>query len=80
MNKKKILVLSMAIIALIIVSLSAVSAFNLFGGPTTDFDTKFLSGTFTGDVSQNEINLYYARISNLIIRFIDKDTNQPVKT
>lgn len=55
MNKKKIIIVSTAVIVLIIASLGAASAFNLFGGATTDFDTKFMSGTFTGDVSQNEV-------------------------
>ena len=75
MNKKKILVLSMAIIALIIVSLSAVSAFNLFGGPTTDFDTKFLSGTFTGDVSQNEIKGNDSSLDGWTASYQDKEHN-----
>ena len=49
-----------AILVMVIASLSAVSAFelfgmDLFGGPTTDFDTKFMSGTFTGDVVENEV-------------------------
>lgn len=57
---KKIIILATAIVVLIIASLGAVSAFELFGndffgGPTTDFDNNFMSGTFTGDVSQNEI-------------------------
>ena len=75
MNKKKIVVLSMAIIALIIVSLSAVSAFNLFGGPTTDFDTKFLSGTFTGDVSQNEIKGNDSSLDGWTASYEDKEHN-----
>ncbi len=54
-------VLAIAAIAIIIASLSAVSAFEVFGidilgGPTTDFDNNFMSGTFSGDVSQNKIN------------------------
>lgn len=60
MNKKKIIIIATAIAVLIIASVGAASAFelfsaDLFGGPTTDFDNKFMSGTFTGDLSQNEI-------------------------
>ena len=60
MNKKKIIIIATAIAVLIIASVGAASAFELFGtdffgGPTTDFDNKFMSGTFTGDLSQNEI-------------------------
>ena len=59
MNKKMIIIVT-AILVMVIASLSAVSAFeffgmDLFGGPTTDFDTKFMSGTFTGDVVENEV-------------------------
>ena len=59
MNKKMI-ILAASIAVLIIASVGAVSAFELFGidffgGPTTDFDNKFMSGTLTGDVVQNEI-------------------------
>ena len=59
MNKKMIIIAT-AILVMVIASLSAVSAFeffgmDLFGGPTTDFDTKFMSGTFTGDVVENEV-------------------------
>lgn len=60
MNNKKIAVTAIAAVALIIVSLGTVSAFELFGmnlfGYTTDFDNDFMSGTFSGDVSQNKIN------------------------
>ena len=31
------------------------------------------------DTNNNVINLYYARISNLIVRFLDKNTNEPVR-
>lgn len=60
MNNKKIAIVAIAVIAIIITSLGAVSAFelfgmDLFGGPTTDFDTKFMTGTFSGDVIQNKI-------------------------
>ena len=60
MNKKKIIIIATAIAVLIIASVGAASAFelfsaDLFGGLTTDFDNKFMSGTFTGDLSQNEI-------------------------
>ena len=59
MNNKKIAIIAIAAIALIITSLGAVSAFELFGmnlfGSTTDFDNKFMSGTFNGEVIQNEI-------------------------
>ena len=61
MNNKKIAVVALAVMAIVIASLGAVSAFELFGidilgGPTTDFDNKFMSGTFNGDLTQNEIN------------------------
>ena len=60
MNSKKIAILALAVAAIIIASAGAASAFELFGvdilgGPTTDFDNKFMSGTFSGEVSQNEI-------------------------
>ena len=60
MNKRKISIIATAIAVLIIASVGAASAFelfgtDLFGGPTTDFDNKFMSGTFTGDLTQNEI-------------------------
>ena len=60
MNKKKIIIIATAIAVLIIASVGAASAFelfsaDLFGGPTTGSDNKFMSGTFTGDLSQNEI-------------------------
>lgn len=53
--------MSAAIAALLIVSLGTASAFELFGvnilgGPTTDFDNNFMSGTFNGELVQNEIN------------------------
>ena len=61
MNNKKIAIIAIAAIALIITSLGAVSAFELFGmnlfGPTTDFDTKFMTGTFNGDVIQQKDGL-----------------------
>lgn len=61
MNNKKIAVLALAVAAIIIASTAAVSAFELFGvdilgGPTTDFDNKFMSGTFNGDLTQNKID------------------------
>ena len=61
MNNKKIAIVALAVMAIIIASLGAVSAFELFGidilgGPTTDFDNKFMSGTFNGDLTQNKIN------------------------
>ena len=54
------IILAASIAVLIIASVGAVSAFELFGidffgGPTTDFDNKFMSGTFSGNVTQNEI-------------------------
>ena len=60
MNSKKTAILAVAVLAIVISSLGAVSAFelfgmDLFGGPTTDFDNKFMSGTFTGDVTQNNV-------------------------
>ena len=60
MNKRKIIIIAIAIAVLIIASVGGASAFelfgtDLFGGPTTDFDNKFMSGTFTGDLTQNEI-------------------------
>lgn len=61
MNNKKIAVLALAFAAILIASTGAVSAFELFGvdilgGPTTDFDNKFMSGTFNGDLTQNKID------------------------
>lgn len=61
MNNKKIAVLALAFAAILIASTAAVSAFELFGvdilgGPTTDFDNKFMSGTFNGDLTQNKID------------------------
>ena len=61
MNNKKIAVVALAVMAIVIASLGAVSAFELFGidilgGPTTDFDNKFMSGTFNGDLTQNKID------------------------
>lgn len=61
MNKKKIAIMAAAIAVLVIASLGTASAFelfgmDLFGGPTTDFDNNFMSGTFTGNLTQNEIN------------------------
>ena len=61
MNSKKTAIIAVAVLAIVISSLGAVSAFelfgmDLFGGPTTDFDNKFMSGTFTGDVTQNNIS------------------------
>ena len=60
MNSKKTAIIAIAVLAIVISSLGAVSAFelfgmDLFGGPTTDFDNKFMSGTFTGDVTQNNV-------------------------
>ena len=61
MNNKKIAIVALAVMAIVIASLGAVSAFELFGidilgGPTTDFDNKFMSGTFNGDLTQNKID------------------------
>ena len=61
MNSKKTAIIAIAVLAIVISSLGAVSAFelfgmDLFGGPTTDFDNKFMSGTFTGDVTQNNVS------------------------
>ncbi len=61
MNSKKTAIIAVAVLAIVISSLGAVSAFelfgmDLFGGPTTDFDNKFMSGTFSGDVTQNNIS------------------------
>ena len=55
MNSKKTAIIAIAVLAIVISSLGAVSAFelfgmDLFGGPTTDFDNKF-----TGDVTQNNV-------------------------
>ena len=60
MLNKKITIIAAAILVLIIASIGSASAFellgmDLFGGPTTDFDTNFMSGTFTGDLTQNEL-------------------------
>lgn len=61
MNSKKTAIIAIAVLAIVISSLGAVSAFelfgiDLFGGPTTDFDNKFMSGTFKGDVTQNNVS------------------------
>lgn len=61
MNSKRTAFIAIAVLAIVISSLGAVSAFelfgmNLFGGPTTDFDNKFMSGTFNGDMTQNNIS------------------------
>ena len=61
MNNKKIAILATAIAVLIIASVGTASAFELFGtkffeGPTTDFDNKFMSGTFNGDLTKNKLN------------------------
>lgn len=61
MNSKKTAILAVAVLAIVISSLGAVSAFelfgmDLFGGSTTDFDNKFMSGTFAGDVTQNKVD------------------------
>ena len=60
MNSKKTAIIAVAVLVIVISSLGAVSAFelfgmDLFGGPTTDFDNKFMSGTFTGDATQNKL-------------------------
>ena len=59
MNNKEIAIVAVAAIALIITPLGAGSAFELFGmnlfGPTTDFDTNFMTGTFNGDVIQQKV-------------------------
>ncbi|MBP5784140.1 MAG: hypothetical protein J6W16_00960 [Methanobrevibacter sp.] len=61
MNSKKTAILAVAVLAIVISSLGAVSAFelfgmDLFGGSTIDFDNKFMSGTFAGDVTQNKLD------------------------
>lgn len=61
MHNKKITIIAAAILVLIIASIGSASAFelfgmDLFGGPTTDFDTNFMSGTFNGDLTQNDVN------------------------
>ena len=61
MNSKKTAIIAVAVLAIVLSSLGAVSAFelfgmDLFGGPTTDFDNKFMSGTFSGDVTQNKVD------------------------
>lgn len=61
MNSKKTAILTVAVLAIVISSLGAVSAFelfgmDLFGGSTTDFDNNFMSGTFAGDVTQNKVD------------------------
>ena len=59
MNSKKTAIFAIAVLAIVISSLGAVSAFELFGmnlfDSSTDFDNKFMSGTFNGEVIQNEI-------------------------
>ena len=61
MNSKKTAILAVVVLAIVISSLGAVSAFelfgmDLFGGSTTDFDNNFMSGTFAGDVTQNKVD------------------------
>ena len=61
MNSKKTAIIAVSVLAIVISSLGAVSAFelfgmDLFGGPTTEFDNKFMSGTFSGDVTQNKVD------------------------
>ena len=61
MNSKKTAILAVAVLAIVISSLGAVSAFelfgmDLFGGSTSDFDNNFMSGTFAGDVTQNKVD------------------------
>ncbi len=61
MNSKKTAIIAVAVLAIVISSLGAVSAFelfgmDLFGGSTTDFDNNFMSGTFAGDVTQNKVD------------------------
>ena len=75
MDGKKIIILSAAIIVLIIASLGAASAFNLFGGPTTDFDTKFMSGTFAGDVSENDMKDVDDVVKGWTASYEDKEHN-----
>ena len=79
MNKKTI-VLVAAIAALLIVSVGAVSAFELFGfdlfsGPTTDFDTKFMSGTFSGNVTENEVKTNDTVTKGWTASYEDKEHN-----
>ena len=53
-TKKTAIVLGIILLSFAIVG--SASAFDLFGGPTTDFDNKFMSGTFTGEVSKNNVS------------------------
>ena len=80
MNNKKIAILATAIAVLIIASVGTALAFELFGmdffgGPTTDFDNKFMSGTFTGNVSQNEIKDADATVKGWTDSYEDKEHN-----
>ena len=78
MNKKNIAIIVGAISVILIASLGACYAFDLnldiFGGPSTDFDTKFMSGTFTGDVSENNNN-DTGSISDWTASYEDKTNN-----
>ena len=75
MDKKKIVVITAAILVLIMASVGSASAFNLFGGPTTDFETNFISGTFTGDVTQNEIKDNNSLVDGWTASYEDKEHN-----
>ena len=48
---------ALGILMLMFAIIGSTYAFSLFGGPTTDFDNKFMSGTFTGEISQNNISM-----------------------
>ena len=73
MNHKKMAIIA-ALLVIIIASAGASYAFNLFGGPTTDFDNQFMSGTFTGEVTKNKIdkNLSFAEWTD---SYTDKERN-----
>lgn len=73
MNAKKIAIV-LGIILLSFAIVGSASAFNLFGGPTTDFDNKFMSGTFTGDVSRNNISTNDS-LSDWVDSYEDKERN-----
>ncbi|AMK15325.1 hypothetical protein [Methanobrevibacter olleyae] len=73
MNSKKIAIIAIVILAIVIALLGAAYVFNLFGS-TTDFDTKFISGTFSGEVSQNKIK-DNSSIANWTASYEDKEHN-----
>ena len=66
--------LALGIMMLIFAIIGSSYAFSLFGGPTTDFDNKFMSGTFTGEVSQNNMSNNDS-LSDWVDSYDDKQRN-----